>query len=168
MAVVTFLPVTPWAQAASTFKSRRGFPPFCPVFFCWKRETTEITNRPTQFCVTRKRNKVITNVTFDFAARQLLTRQHRSSILSKFLFAKSKVAPKGANLRGVKALVLQASKCIGNKVFVLQLFYILEPRARASFSPFPVSQRQLLVGSNCLGPQLRVRRQSSLHHQQPF
>lgn len=33
MAVVTFLPVTPCAQAASTFKSSRGFPPFCPVFF---------------------------------------------------------------------------------------------------------------------------------------
>jgi len=41
MAVVTFLPVTPWAQAAATFKSNLGLPPFWPVFFkyhwCWKR-----------------------------------------------------------------------------------------------------------------------------------
>lgn len=38
MAVVTFLPVTPCAQAASTFKSRRGLPPFWPVFFYISRE----------------------------------------------------------------------------------------------------------------------------------
>ena len=38
MAVVTFLPVTPWAQAASTFKSNRGLPPFCPVFF-WNEQS---------------------------------------------------------------------------------------------------------------------------------
>ena len=41
MAVVTFLPVTPWAQAAATFRSSLGLPPFWPVFFryhwCWNR-----------------------------------------------------------------------------------------------------------------------------------
>ena len=34
IAVVMFLPVTPSAQAAATFKSNLGFPPFWPVFFC--------------------------------------------------------------------------------------------------------------------------------------
>lgn len=33
IAVVTFFPVTPWAHAASTFKSSFGLPPFCPTFF---------------------------------------------------------------------------------------------------------------------------------------
>lgn len=32
IAVVTFLPVIPWSQAAWTFKSKRFLPPFCPVF----------------------------------------------------------------------------------------------------------------------------------------
>lgn len=38
MAVVTFLPVTPCAQAASTLRSRRALPPFCPVLrrYHWK------------------------------------------------------------------------------------------------------------------------------------
>lgn len=31
MAVVTFLPVTPWSHAAWTFKSNLGLPPFWPV-----------------------------------------------------------------------------------------------------------------------------------------
>jgi hypothetical protein len=44
IAVVTFLPVTPWAQAASTFKSSRGLPPFCPVFFCWRRYNYSVNN----------------------------------------------------------------------------------------------------------------------------
>lgn len=32
MAVVTFLPVIPWSQAACTFRSSRILPPFWPVF----------------------------------------------------------------------------------------------------------------------------------------
>lgn len=32
IAVVTFFPVIPWSQAACTFKSKRIFPLFCPVF----------------------------------------------------------------------------------------------------------------------------------------